>query len=211
MGSKRKKLIISHKFKFIFIKTHKTAGTSIEVALANVCDKDDVVTRFGNFEVEGFKPRNYEGFRQHMPILQIKEMIPIETWNNYFKFCFERNPFDKMVSWYWDKIYHKKFTKSFREFCLDCSKGLRNFPKGFELYTINDKVVVDFIGKHETLKKDFEYVCKKSGIPYQDELPQERSTYRKDPSHYSEYYDSETKKIVEDHFEKEISLFGYSF
>ncbi|PYL93687.1 MAG: hypothetical protein DMF14_00320 [Verrucomicrobia bacterium] len=39
-------MIISHKHKFIFIKTVKTAGTSLEVFLSQHCGPDDVLTPF---------------------------------------------------------------------------------------------------------------------------------------------------------------------
>ena len=37
-------MIISHKHKFIFFKTRKTAGSSIQVSLAKYCGEDDIIT-----------------------------------------------------------------------------------------------------------------------------------------------------------------------
>ena len=37
-------MIVSHKHKFIFFKTRKTAGSSIQVALAKHCGEDDIIT-----------------------------------------------------------------------------------------------------------------------------------------------------------------------
>ena len=58
-------MIVSHKHKFIFLKTQKTAGTSIEIALSKHCGPDDIITpissedeklrkKFGNLG-----PQNY--------------------------------------------------------------------------------------------------------------------------------------------------------
>jgi len=204
-------LIISHKFQYIFIKTQKTASTSIEVALERTCGEEDIITEYALMRVEGFRPRNFEGFGQHIAASKIKEKIPNKIWNSYYKFTFERNPFDKMVSWYWDKRWRKKTNESFKEFCISCSKEPESFPKGYELYTENDNVVVDFIGKYEKLNEDFSFVCNKLGIPIKGLFPCLRSHYRQDPSHYSKYYDSETKKIIENHFSREIKMFDYFF
>src|SRR5256885_6419869 len=53
-------MIISHKHKFIFIKTVKTAGTSLEIFLSQHCGPDDVLSLFDP-PIEGHHPRNYEG------------------------------------------------------------------------------------------------------------------------------------------------------
>jgi hypothetical protein len=37
-------MIISHQYKFIFLKTKKTAGTSVEIALSRLCNEQDIVT-----------------------------------------------------------------------------------------------------------------------------------------------------------------------
>src|SRR5690554_5738319 len=37
-------MIVSHRHKFIFIKTKKTAGTSIELALRQICGPEDIIS-----------------------------------------------------------------------------------------------------------------------------------------------------------------------
>ena len=37
-------MLISHRHKFIFLKTQKTAGTSLEIALSAFLSKQDVIT-----------------------------------------------------------------------------------------------------------------------------------------------------------------------
>lgn len=53
-------MILSHKFRFIFVKTAKTAGTSVETMLSPVCGEEDVFTTFSVPE-EGHRPRNHRG------------------------------------------------------------------------------------------------------------------------------------------------------
>jgi hypothetical protein len=37
-------MIVNHKYKFIFIKTQKTASTTLEIALSQLCDSNDIIT-----------------------------------------------------------------------------------------------------------------------------------------------------------------------
>lgn len=40
-------MILSHRHKFIFLKTRKVAGTSLEIVLTKLCGPDDIITPFG--------------------------------------------------------------------------------------------------------------------------------------------------------------------
>ena len=123
-------MIISHKYKFIFIKTNKTAGTSIEIALAKFCGKDDIITPNDPKDEVIRKQLNYPGpqnyaapfyeyrfrslyrliqrqkkkprFYHHISAAEIKSLVDERVWKDYYKFCFERNPWDRIISlYYW--------------------------------------------------------------------------------------------------------------
>ena len=58
-------MIVSHAHRFIFIKTQKTAGTAMEVALSAICGPDDIITPIQTWiegerrEHAGRGPQNY--------------------------------------------------------------------------------------------------------------------------------------------------------
>ena len=175
--------MIDHKHKALFIHITKTGGTSIASAL--------------NMK---------ENFR-HFTASAMRKKVGEDTWSNYFKFSFIRNPFEKIVS-----LYHyngKGFgfeDSSFKEYVKAWGKGkkISRYPHQNSSY-IDEKL--DFIGRFENLQEDFDIVCDKIGIPRQ-QLPHKNKTNHK---HYTEYYDEETRAIVTEKYAKDIEYFGYKF
>src|SRR5262245_14307166 len=54
-------MIISHEHQFIFLKTRKTAGTSVELALRQLCGPDDIIAPIGDAEERRQQALHYRG------------------------------------------------------------------------------------------------------------------------------------------------------
>lgn len=100
-------MLISHSHRFIYLKTRKTAGTSVEVYFEKYCLpagqtsdehwREAYVGPSGIVGYRGVNPRGQTWFN-HMNAVSVREKIPAEQWSSYFKFCVIRDPFDKQVS-----------------------------------------------------------------------------------------------------------------
>lgn len=228
-------MIVSHKHKFIFLKTAKTAGTSVEHALRTLCGPDDIITPV--FPDEGIgmglPAQNYESaprfpsrdwlcrfrsrlrfksapgdFYNHMPGWRVQARIGDEMWNGYFKFCFERNPWDREVSQFFFKRGSNGHTGSF----ADHLKALeRNRLRNWEIYTDHDKPLVDFVGCYENLEADLKLALQKCGIDWTGELPRAKAKFRTDKRPYRELYDDRSRELVARTYHREIEYFGYEF
>jgi hypothetical protein len=226
-------MIISHEHKFIFIKSEKTAGTSIEAALSNCCNDDDIVTSLGDFAFNRNKngqwihhAMNAGDYQQHDWALTIKDKVGPEIWNDYYKFSIIRNPWDRAVSnFHWEKRQDTALIprKRFYHHLGVPFDELANLKKQFSEYIKSDKwdnndsfylidgeLCVDFLIRYENLLEDFNKVCKKIDVQT-NSLPHLKSGIRKKGSHYSEYFDEESKAIVEKRHRNDIRLFGYKF
>ncbi len=109
-------MIISHKYRFIFVRTRKVASSSLETVLAQYLEKSDYATRqsereraqgrlfpqcdsrvFGGFK-RPFKPIFLYG---HAPVTAAFDLFR-ERVADYTVFTVERNPWDRAVStFYW--------------------------------------------------------------------------------------------------------------
>ena len=230
-------MIISYKYKFIFIKTRKTAGTSIEVFLSKHCGENDIVTPIRPPE-SGHIPRNYKGtfnvikeifsqsrheaartikdflkrkrFYNHIPAFRVRARLPKKIWDNFFKFCVERNPWEKTLSRYYRLYYESNGKLSFDEYMSRC-----DFPVNYTLYTDGYKhelIIVDQVVKYENLSKDLEQIFKRLGVPFKDSLETyAKSHYQPEKQPYQEIFSDKHRKIVETLFKKELQMHGYKF
>jgi len=231
-------MIVSHAHKFIYVKTYKTASTSIEAALSDVCGPDDVITPASEplmkFRKSGLaqnyrldhplvpkrpllrrllrRPeRHYHpsvGFYEHMPAWRIKAYLGDEIWWAYYKFTFERNPWDRQVSWYHYKTKSKARAPSFEKFLDDKARA---WVENYDLYSMDDALCVDFVGRYETLGQDFAKAMQAVGLKGKVELPLANISADHGQRDYHSYYTSRTRDLMGDWYAREIAAFGYEF
>lgn len=203
-------MIVSPKYKFVFIAPEKTGTTSIHIALEKIEDDNLIVGKLvGDFN----KNKNFKGGVDPTEPHKYKHSDCersgnfLNAYSDYFKFSFVRNPWDRVVSWYC--FEKKRFTNKKRDLTnVNFSKYIKNYENiwahGFQYESVK---CCNFIGRFENLQKDFDIICDKIGIP-QQQLPHKNKTNHK---HYTEYYDDETKQIVAERYAKDIEYFGYEF
>lgn len=206
-------MLISKKKKFIFIHIYKNAGTSISTAL--IPFTSNKLQRYANNQLKkiGISYLKDQPCSTHATASEIIETIGEKEFKSLFSFAVVRNPWDWQVSLYQYMLKNPghrqhKLTKGFQNFedYLDwrCNKEVR-FQKDF-IYSQNGELLVNFVGKFETLDQDFKVVCKRLNIPAR--LPKVNVS---NTVPYQNFYTQKTQDMVRSVFEPDITLFNYSF
>ncbi len=232
-------VLVSHRYKFIYLKNAKVAGSSVESFFAQYCIdpnidfviKDDIelVGAYGG-KTEFGEVGSIGDNGPHATAVSIKNEWGEEMFNEYFKFCVIRNPYDKIVSSYYYWKNHPTFNwvsdginnydmnnMTFKEFCrlTDCiNLNIHCIGSFIDSDNISYPVsCCNYIIRYENLEEDIIKVCEKLGIEKYDLklLPKYKSNTRPKDNGYRDYYDDETKKLVFDKHKKEFEKFGYEF
>ncbi len=179
---------------FIFVHINKTGGSSIERAL-------------------------HLPF-QHRTAAELRADLGPDRWERRFSFGFVRNPWDKVVSHYHFRVKTNQtglrdHPLSFEEWVLRaygdadpryCDDPRMFMPQHEWLCDADGKLLVDFVGRFESLADDFETVCRR--LNRDARLPHlKRSTHRD----FRELYSPRTRDLIADRFAGDLKRFGYSF
>ena len=200
-------MFVSESHKLIFVHIQKTGGVTVDRLLnERIPDLRGLVARHG-FASQG--------------------MDQVDEWNEYFKFAFVRNPWDRLVSWYTmvtsfpragNELWHYVHANSstFEEFIYNCTdeveikEGVHYSFAYNQLDYVTDEqgnLLVDFIGRLETFDKDVQEVFRRIGYELETVPHKNRSGHQ----HYSTFYTPETEMVVRERFERDIEYFGYEF
>ncbi len=245
--------MISHKKKFIFVHIPKVAGTSvvgsstIKTKLSEYAFKQPKKDySINNLPFQPDDKNKFDPQPNHMrasDFVKYGYVTEIE-FETYFKFAFVRNPWDRIVSEYKYRGYMNHY--SFKEFLF---KHMPNpswsdqychiIPQYDFLYNGEGKLLVDFIGKFESLQEDYDKICQMLDIPKHTMSHANKSSglLQRDTSwrmitknslryiraslngqrkantfsKYTEYYDSESREFIAKLYKNDIETFDYKF
>jgi hypothetical protein len=229
-------MIVSYARKFIFIKTKKTAGTTVEAVLAMGCASGDIVTHPSDkyvgldpakfsalFESESAKPREAEDdeerpdkrrgkhrgdFFNHMNAQAMHKKIDPSFWDSALKLTVERHPYEKAVSQaYWRLSRGNRWGEEFPAY-LDRIVRTGDYV-GFKRWSIDGKVAVDEFIRQESLQADLSRISERLGFPIPQVLPQLKNQTRTDRRPAKEILNDEQKEIVFMRCREEFEILGY--
>jgi hypothetical protein len=240
-------MICSFSRRFLFIKTRKTAGTSVEIALSGFCaGGDDIITPISpedellrlregaplpkNFSRRRYREHAYRAavraryqplmkafvrwewprrrFWNHMPVSEVRDLIPAERLRGVTTFTIERHPYEKVVS-----LAH--FSRNNRhnrgkdlpaviDTVLD-EKRYLNYPQ----YTIGDELAVDRVLRHDRLMDDLNQLMRDLGLPVIAELPTAKAGFRSTRTPAADVLSAAQKARIRADARFEFERFGY--
>jgi len=217
-------MLLSIRYKFLFVHIAKTGGTSVRAALQPLRWRDPwyyaqfVCSRLSHASGHRIGSK----FPRHARIIAAQEMLPEEFFGELFKFAIVRNPWDLQVSSYHHirrerphLIAHLDNFDQFIRWKLDPERPFQyhvdtSIQSQLDyLVDLQDKLLVDFVGRYESLHDDFAHICNVLGLK-KLQLPHKREARDRNKD-YRSYYSDELAELVQDFFARDISVLGYRF
>lgn len=232
-----KTVIASYQHNFIFLKTRKVAGSSIELYLRQFCGPDDIVTALMDYE----EPLAREfGAREPTPINQ-RLAFPWEMTPEKFKKMIAWRQWPRTSQWWthqpakyvrrqigirqwdastrftivrnpWDRVISSYFWANRgagRGESLD--EIIAKSDENWRIYTIDNALAVDHVIRFENLLNDFGNVCEQIGIPRPDKLPFLKSGIRSNEVRPNTFLTAQQVERIAKVCHREIELFGYEY
>jgi hypothetical protein len=217
-------MLLSIKYNFLFVHIAKTGGTSVRAALQPLRWRDPwyyaqfLCSRLSHLSGHRIGSK----FPRHSRIVAARELLPEAFFNGLFKFAVVRNPWDLQVSSYHhirrERPHLMQQIDDFDQFMrwkLDPERPYQyhvdtSIQSQLDyLIDLQGKVLVDFIGRHESLAEDFATITRRIGTEGLSLPHKRKATDRK--KDYRSYYSDDLAALVGDYFKRDVEGLGYRF
>ncbi|APX10428.1 sulfotransferase family 2 domain-containing protein [Tateyamaria omphalii] len=172
-------MLISHSHKFIFIKSPKSGGTSVERLLQHLCVPPGQVVKNKTPPIEtnagivGFRGRLGDEpvppkWYHHQTGQEICDKVPTDLWRSYFKFSVVRNPFARIVSQFLFRLrVTKESEQGFDALLQGFDAFLDDFPVRTQeaMFKVNGAWCLDFAIRFEDFRTGVETALGRIGVP----------------------------------------------
>lgn len=216
-------MLLSIKYKFLFVHIAKTGGTSVRDSLWRCKWTDPYrIPQFLCSKLSALTGHRIGAkFPRHAKAVAAQEMLPRELYQSLFKFAFVRNPWDLQVSsWHHLRRERPHLVQEYPDFeaflrwKLDPERPPQYHAdmsierQSDYVVDLHGQLIVDFIGRYENLAADFAEACRRIGIPTPALLHSRKAERGKD---YRAYYTDAAAELVGTHYRPDIERFGYAF
>lgn len=227
--------MICRPYRCVYVHIPKTAGQSVEQFFMDLlgldwdADRKVLLLNSNNDPALGTEKLAHLSASEYVECGHITQ----QEFSSFFRFSFVRNPWTRILSEYRYRNYFHH--RSFRDFVINKmpkpgfdDKYRHVMPQYDMLHDRDGKLLVDFVGRFESLQQDFDRVCEKLGI--EDSLLPHRNPSNKKSrdrkrrlrnflfmngeNRYrslSDFYDDETREAVAEYYRVDIETFGYTF
>jgi hypothetical protein len=231
-------LILSHRHRFIFLKTGKTAGTSVELLLRRSCGPDDVITPVavadeqlaGVLGVGG--PQNWTPRRPSVaqrPLGIARRALgrpPLrrrdEFWNHMSASAVRNRVAEKTWDDYlkftivrnpWDRVVSAYFwaIRDSGPSRVALDRAISRAGRSWQVYTIDGRLAVDEVIRYECLADDMTRVHRQLGLEGPVELPRAKSSSRPAWAAVERVLTDDDIVRIGELAHHEIEMFGYRF
>lgn len=217
-------MLLSLRHRFLFVHIAKTGGTSVRATLNRYRWTDPwyapmfLCSRISHLTGHRIGCK----FPRHAKAVAAQQMLPKELFDSLFKFAFVRNPWDLQVSSYHHirrerphlMAGHESF-EAFLRHKLDPERPYQYHldtsiePQSDYVIDLRGRLIVDFVGRYERLRDDFDEICGRIKIKPPALASKRRAMDRE--KDYRSYYTDETAAMVQARFRRDIEMFDYAF
>ena len=144
-----------------------------------------------------------------MPAEQARALLNDDrVWRSYFKFAFDRNPWDRQVSFYHHRYRREAAPPPFASFIRSTGARGSTITRSTRSTATSRSISS---AASSSLQEDLKHALGQVGLTLDQALPRAKTTFRRNAAALSRLLRRDTREIVGDWYAREIELLDYAF